>query len=312
MFYANRVKETTATTGTGTYTLSGVAATGFQTFTAAGADGNQMVYVVSTDTTWEINIGTYTSATKALTRDRLIASSSGTTISWGSGDKDVLLTLSADLIASLQSGIGVQDMTSVADLWTPNTDLTAGAGDFTFAWTNQGTATAEVANGALVMTAPSSGTHALRILGVTESATSWEYRARVSALASRVSDAVQCGLVVWDNTQQNFITWAIRLGGGWEGIDVLRWSSVTTVDATDPKLNEQWALQGGGIWFRIVKNSNTDYDFDLSMNGKNWMTWLGAYNPSAFFSTGQDRIGLVVNTKNNNPAQMRVDAFFKV
>jgi hypothetical protein len=52
----DRVKETTATTGTGTVTLAG-ASTGFQSFSVIG-DGNTTYYALVSGTDWEVGIGT--------------------------------------------------------------------------------------------------------------------------------------------------------------------------------------------------------------------------------------------------------------
>lgn len=72
---ANRVQETTATTGTGTITLAG-AASGFQSFAAIG-NGNTTYYTITSGTAWEVGIGTYTAAGSALSRDTILSSSAG-------------------------------------------------------------------------------------------------------------------------------------------------------------------------------------------------------------------------------------------
>jgi len=94
--YADRVKETTATTGTGDYTLAG-AAVGFQSFAAIG-DGNTCHYTVTDGANWEIGLGTYTAATTSLARTSIIASSNGgVAVNWGAGDKDVFVTIPAEV-----------------------------------------------------------------------------------------------------------------------------------------------------------------------------------------------------------------------
>jgi hypothetical protein len=91
----DRVKETTTTTGTGTYTLAG-AATGFQSFAVVG-DGNATYYTVTNGTDWEVGVGTYTSSGTTLSRDTILASSnSGSAVNWGAGSKDVFLTYPAE------------------------------------------------------------------------------------------------------------------------------------------------------------------------------------------------------------------------
>jgi hypothetical protein len=90
---ADRVKETTTTTGTGTLNLAG-AETGFQTFVAGAGNGAEVVYCITDGTDWEVGVGTVTDAAPdTLSRDSVIASSnSGNKVNWGAGSKDVFLT----------------------------------------------------------------------------------------------------------------------------------------------------------------------------------------------------------------------------
>lgn len=91
---ADRVKETTTTTGTGSYTLSGVAASGgFRTFATGIVNGNQCDYCVTDGTSYEVGRGTLSAGT-TLTRDLIVSSSTGAAISWAAGSKDIFATYS--------------------------------------------------------------------------------------------------------------------------------------------------------------------------------------------------------------------------
>lgn len=70
--YADRIKETTSTSGTGTMTLAG-AASGYRAFSVLG-DGARCYYRVESGTDWEIGIGTYTSSGTTLSRTQILAS----------------------------------------------------------------------------------------------------------------------------------------------------------------------------------------------------------------------------------------------
>jgi len=100
---ADRVKETTTTSGSGTITTTNVAPTGYRTLAAAVtagdiADGDLLEFVVTDGSSWEIYEGTFNNTAHTLTKTTLRRSSTGSAISWpDTSPKDVWLDLSAFL-----------------------------------------------------------------------------------------------------------------------------------------------------------------------------------------------------------------------
>jgi len=92
LILADRVRQTSTTTGSGTFTLDG-SVTGFQSFSAIG-DGNTTYYTITLDAQWEVGIGTYSAGT--LTRDTVISSSTGSKIVFAAGTKDVFVSYPAE------------------------------------------------------------------------------------------------------------------------------------------------------------------------------------------------------------------------
>jgi len=88
---ADRVRETTTSTGTGTITLGG-AVTGFQSFSVIG-NNNTTYYTIAGTSQWEVGIGTYYGGT--LARDTVLSSSTGSKIDFTAGSKDVFVTYPA-------------------------------------------------------------------------------------------------------------------------------------------------------------------------------------------------------------------------
>lgn len=121
---ADRVKESTTTTGTGTVTLDG-AATGYQSFAVIG-NGNTTHYCIAGQGTaeWEVGVGTYTSAGTTLSRTTVLASSnSGSLVSFSAGTKDVFVTYPAEYAALATNNPGTSGYvltsngTGVAPTW---------------------------------------------------------------------------------------------------------------------------------------------------------------------------------------------------
>jgi hypothetical protein len=124
----DRVKETSTTTGTGTFDLAG-AVSGFESFVAGIGNTNTTYYaIVNEDGAFEVGLGTVTdAATDTLSRDTIISSSnSDSAVNFGAGTKDVFCTLPASkaVILDASGNIVAQNASNLTALNA--TQLTSG------------------------------------------------------------------------------------------------------------------------------------------------------------------------------------------
>ena len=107
---ADRVRETTTTTGTGTISLAGPVS-GFQGFSTAIGNANTTYYTIVDAATgaWEVGLGTYTSAGSTLARTTVFSSSnSDALVPFAAGTKDVFVTQPAErAVYVLGAGTGL-------------------------------------------------------------------------------------------------------------------------------------------------------------------------------------------------------------
>lgn len=98
--YADRVQETTSTTGTGTVTLAG-AVLGFRTFSSAFPVGARVRYTIALGTEWETGDGVLSSST-TLTRENVFSSSNADAlVNFSAGTKSVWVDLPAQALADI-------------------------------------------------------------------------------------------------------------------------------------------------------------------------------------------------------------------
>lgn len=91
---ADRVKETTTTTGTGAVTLAEAVA-GHRAFSSVMANGDTCYYAILGPTEWETGVGTWGTG-GILTRTTVLASSnSNAAVSFSAGTKEVFITVAA-------------------------------------------------------------------------------------------------------------------------------------------------------------------------------------------------------------------------
>jgi hypothetical protein len=124
--FADRVRETSTTTGTGALTLAG-AISGYQTFSSAIGDTNTCHYAIhnlSADE-WEVGLGTVATSGPTLTRTSVFTSSnSNSAVNFSAGTKDVFVTYPADKTVTSD---GTQTLTNKSIVATQLTGTVANA-----------------------------------------------------------------------------------------------------------------------------------------------------------------------------------------
>ncbi len=98
--YADRVYETTTTTGTGTVTLDGAVA-GYVTFTSAFPTGSNVRYLIERGAEWEIGEGVMASSTTLDRVEVFSSSNAGALVSFSAGAKKVICLQPAQAVADI-------------------------------------------------------------------------------------------------------------------------------------------------------------------------------------------------------------------
>ena len=120
---ADRVQETTTTTGTGTVVLDG-AVTGYQSFAVVG-NTNTTYYTIADQNgaNWEVGIGTYYSGNSSLARTTILSSSNANAaVVFTSGIKSVFITYPAEKAIYSDSS----NLTTVTNFASANVFITGG------------------------------------------------------------------------------------------------------------------------------------------------------------------------------------------
>lgn len=106
-YLRDRVKDSSTSTGTGNFTLSGTAPTSYQSFNTAFGTNTVFAYTIADTTSglWECGAG-YLSNSTTLVRDEVLAGSSGdgVLVNFTAGTKDVFCSAIAHLLMDSNSG----------------------------------------------------------------------------------------------------------------------------------------------------------------------------------------------------------------
>jgi len=228
---ADRVRETTTTTGTGTISLGGPVS-GFQGFSTAIGNANTTYYTIADAATgaWEVGLGTYTSSGSTLARTTILSSSNaGAAVNFAAGTKDVFVTQPAERALYL-NGAG--------------TGVDAGAAAFTLNGVPYANSTSTLTTGSaltfdgtnLTNTSSSVGTPEVAILNSATSAGA-NARLRIKAGGSGATTYGDAFVQFTDN-----LNWNWSIGAGSSTSNALVFTSYFGLN-----LNEQARLTSSGL-----------------------------------------------------------------
>ena len=119
---ADRVLDSSTSTGTGAFVVSGTPAAGYQTFSAVMSVGDTCYYSIQGQTTseWEVGLGTYSSA-NTLTRTTIYSSSNaGSAVTFSAGTKNVFITMAASRAPQLDPSGNVTALGTPASIALTN------------------------------------------------------------------------------------------------------------------------------------------------------------------------------------------------
>jgi len=316
---ADRVKDTTVTTGTGTLTLDASPPTGYRAFGSVLSSGDTVIYTIEHQTLgeWEVGIGTYTSSGTTLSRDTILSSSnSGSATNFSSGTKNVFIAPVTDLIGRLYStsaaysslasylagrlllptdGLAIhRDSGSALEHWGPIWKLTPPSSG-SFSWVNQGSATLTADHkGFILLETPSSGADDLHIR--IKSAPSTPYTITTAWLPNLYpGNYSMCGLVWRDSASSKLQSHMIvrsNTAASTLGIQVSRYSGPTGYLSNDAFVDAATLCLGGGpVWLRIA-DDGSNRAASISADGYTWHTvWSGTRTTHLT----PDQVGFFVN-----------------
>lgn len=292
LIIADRVQETTTTTGTGTINLAG-ASVQYQTFISAIGNGNTTYYGITSGngSDWEVGIGTVTSGTpNTLSRTTIIASSNSGAAITLSGTSTVFGNAPAALLSN--GGLYGAGMYRPAPTGA-NTGLTN--------WINQGTGSVTDTAAGIFITAPGGATDSCRI------------RYRVAPIAPYTITA----LVALECTQQNYQGIALGWSDGTTtssklhaisyeyasgfGDSVAKWTNCTTFSAADSAhaVTGNFCSGPGQRWLQI-RDDGTSVYFNTSADGINFRQIFTVTKASGWLgSSGYSNVIVYVNRINN-------------
>lgn len=130
---ADRVRDTSTTAGSGSFSVSGTAPTGYRTFSAVLSVSDTFYYSIQHQTLneWEVGLGTYSSANTFARTTVYSSSNAGSAVTFSAGTKDVFITMAAARSLQLDASGNVTPSINGTLAWqaVQTGDFTAVAGN---------------------------------------------------------------------------------------------------------------------------------------------------------------------------------------
>ena len=123
---ADRIRDTSTTTSTGNFTVTGTAPTGYRTLSAVLSVSDTFYYVIQHQTAneWEVGLGTYSSANVFARTTVLSSSNANSVVNFSAGTKDVFLTFAASKTIQKDGSGAIVGLTAGTDYVAPGTATT--------------------------------------------------------------------------------------------------------------------------------------------------------------------------------------------
>lgn len=271
--FADRVQETTTTTGTGTISLAG-ASSGYQSFIAGVGNANTCYYAIQSGSAWEVGVGTVTSGSpNTLSRDTILASSNSGSAITLAGTSNVWCDVPAGVIAGLTGVIGAAP---------------SGAGTGLTSWLNQGGASvADVASG-IALSVPAAGaSNNLRGRFGAAPTAPYTRRARVG-FTGGIMEGISMGVGWYDGSNKSqMIGYEYDGSGvpGVAGIVVISMASPTSFNANHFNGFGKFTNIGPPIWFQI-EDDGTNVSFGWGQDGETFTTLYTIAKSSGYLGSG--------------------------
>jgi hypothetical protein len=291
----DRVKDSSTTTGTGDFTLSGTAPSGYQAFGAVLSDSDTCPYCIAdqSGTNWEVGVGTYKTSGPKLQRTTVLAGSNGTSaVNFGVGTKDVFLTLPADFanqflhptaayasLAAFQAGrlllpsdgfALLRDTGSALAPWGPIYPLTDPTAAGLSTWDNQGSATVSTAGGVVTLQCASNGSaNGAHVRYKTAPSTPYTITALILMQGSQASGfgLSEAGILFRDSATGKLSTWGQWSFSANNYLANARYNTAGSYNATNNYYTTfQWF---NPVWLRIA-DDGVNRKYSVSPDGRTW------------------------------------------